>query len=214
MENSAIHYELLTFLLLFWEMLWSNWNRIFCLSVWIQMKQMRSLCLQFLFAISWLTWSKMKFMFCKLFLEISQHFEIFKWQTVSLLTKVVLGKKVTFNLQMEHLWSFVRDPASLFCKARAVCPGRPARWALPLVGGASSNPLKQSHKNGIYTQEDKSNGKEDSNRWIMTTYFRKVENKCTCENWFNRHRQQDLQPKWGTQKEENNILKLLEIWGS
>lgn len=61
---------------------------------------------QFLFAMSWLTPPKLV---RELFLEISQDFEIFNWHTISLLTKVALGKKKnSFDLQMEYLRCFIR----------------------------------------------------------------------------------------------------------
>ena len=89
------------------------------------MKQMMLLSSQFLFAVSWLTPSKTKLVVCELFLEISQDFEIFNWQTVSLLTKIVLGKKKLIQFTNGASVMFHSSSGFTDClKKEAECPGK------------------------------------------------------------------------------------------
>ena len=114
LENGSIHYELLTFLLIFWGKLWSNSELHFCLfgmnsdeTGWCLSAP--NFCLLYPGSHD----QRLNLFFYELFLEISQYFEIFNWQTVSLFKEVVLEKNLSFNLQMEHLWYFMGDLAFL-----------------------------------------------------------------------------------------------------
>lgn len=94
LKNNAIHYELLTFLSIFWGKLWNNSELHFCL--FGMNSDETGWCLSapiFCLLCPGSHDQRLNLFFYELFLEISQYFEIFNWQTLSLSTKVVLGKK-------------------------------------------------------------------------------------------------------------------------
>lgn len=129
LENGAMHHELLTYIAIFlrkvmkwfwiasfvfqYEFKWNRW----CPSA-------PSFCLLYPGLLN-----QTKFIFCELFLEISQDFKIFKWQTVSLLTKVVLEKK----FHSIYKWNIcdVSWESWLSCLFKD-CPGRPDLLNLPI----------------------------------------------------------------------------------
>lgn len=88
----------------------------------------------------------------------------FKWQAVSLLTKVVLGEKNLIRFTNGAPVMFHEQSAFLLVQRKKECPGKPDLLNLLFVCTSSLKPLKQRNKlnkewNNINTQEDEKNGK-------------------------------------------------------
>lgn len=134
LENYAIQYDLLTFLLIFWEKLWNNSELHFC--VFSMNSDETGWCLpapSFCLLYPGSHDQRLNLFFYELFLEISQYFEIFNWQTVSLLTKVVLEKKNLIQFTNGSSVMFHERSGFSSCfKKEAECPGKPDLFNLSI----------------------------------------------------------------------------------